>query len=105
MVDGRGHLRLSNEPSSEFVVRRELGREDLERRLAVQSKVSSQIHDPHPATSDGSFDPILLEGCTDCYVRAQRNHGGSFYHGPPRPGKGFRPIGSWAQASGTRPAL
>jgi hypothetical protein len=82
VVDARGHARLPQEALAEAIVLGKLGREDLERHLAVHAQVLGQIDDGHPAPRDERLDPVAGKFGADA---------GQITHPGAAPSRGERP--------------
>lgn len=64
MIQGRERLRLSLEPRQAVGVRRERGRQDLDRDLAAERRVGRSVDLPHPAFADRRGDFVDAEAGT-----------------------------------------
>jgi hypothetical protein len=77
MVERGGELGLADEPLAEPLVLRELGREYLERDLALQADVLGEVDRAHPPAAEGRLDPVPLELTAG---RNPRAHAGNVLH-------------------------
>jgi hypothetical protein len=69
VVQGRDRLRLAIEPGAELLVRREAGRQDLDRDVALEAGVAPLPDLPHPTGAQGRGDLVRPEPCAwlDCH--------------------------------------
>ena len=65
MVERGSELGLADEPLPEPIVIGDLGREHLERDLALQSHVLGQIDGAHAAATEQALDPVPPEFAPD----------------------------------------
>ena len=61
MVEGGERLRLAAEPRNPFGIRRDVGRQDLDRNLAAEDRVSGPINRPHAARAEQRLHAIRAE--------------------------------------------
>ena len=74
MVERSSELGLAQEASPELVVVRELGRDDLERRLPLEAIVRSEVDGPHPATSQQRLERVPAERVAQAWHSARHRH-------------------------------
>ncbi len=62
VVERRGRLGLLEEAALRGVVAGQIGRQDLDRHLAVEARVVGRVDDPHSAAADLGADRVRAEG-------------------------------------------
>jgi hypothetical protein len=72
MVERGGELRLGEEAIAEALVLRELGRDQLERHLAVQSQILGEVDDAHAAPAEEGLDQVAGELGADAWIGGAR---------------------------------
>src|SRR5438552_6002170 len=81
MVERRGRAHLLLEPLAAFRIRRQRGRQNLDRDVALQPRVACAIHFAHRAGADGGEDlirPDAASGCeSHCYLVGTRRFSSS----------------------------
>ena len=71
VVEDRGRLGLLEEASLRGLVAGQVGRQDLDRHLAVQARVVARVDDPHPAAAELGADRVRAEGVEAGSVRRE----------------------------------
>ena len=62
VVEGRGRLGLLEEAALRGLVAGQIGREDLDRHLALEARVVGRVDDPHAAAAELGADRVRAEG-------------------------------------------
>ncbi len=75
VIEGRGMLRLGQEPLPEARVGGELLRDELQRDAALQPEVLGEVDDAHTSTSDDRLEPVTGEIGADTSVCRHACHG------------------------------
>ena len=85
MVERGGELGLAQEPLAESLVLGQLGREQLERDLALQARVVRPVDDAHAAPAEQRLDPIAEQLRADPRVYRKRHRALRHEHRARRP--------------------
>ena len=65
VVERGGEARLALEAREHGRIRRQRGRQELERDVAIEVQVVGAIHDSHPAGAELRLDPVARDGLAD----------------------------------------
>ena len=61
MIERRGRFCLTDEALHPIRIRRDAGRQDLQRHFPIELGVLGQVHGAHPAGTEQGGDPVVFE--------------------------------------------
>ena len=65
MIERGGGFGLSDETLHAITIRRDVGRQDLQRHFPIELRILGQIHLAHPAGAEQRGDPVVFERAVD----------------------------------------